>query len=392
MLDPSHQRAILLEHLRPPHGYRLDFAVGTSYSLDLLALLTAPLAFTFFDWEDEDGRPSADPIALLEALRRHADRILLFCQAGAIKIPPPNRPLLAFLEPTVVEVEPPNPGGVFHPKVWVLRFVDPGGAHLYRMLCLSRNLTFDRSWDTLLVLEGNGTSRRNVIKASKPLGDFLDALPDMAIRPLAHQIREAVQDLAHEVRRVRFEVPEPFDPKSLRFHPLGLGGPGTSPIPANTRRLLVVSPFVDAGALSRLARDRRQAVLVSRTEELGRVDREVLDDFIEVLALDPLADPEETDEDAAPSSAGEQASHGEGEAAPPIEVPHGLHAKLFVQDDGWYARIWTGSANATTAAFERNVEFLVELHGLKSKVGIDALLGRADAAKPSGLRILLRNF
>ena len=34
----------------------------------------------------------------------------------------------------------------------------------------------------------------------------------------------------------------------------------------------------------------------------------------------------------------------------------GLHAKLFVMDDGWHARIWTGSANATEAAFQRNVE------------------------------------
>jgi hypothetical protein len=72
MLNPG-DRTLLLESLRPPDGYVLDRAIGTSYSMDLLALLTAPLAFTFFDWEDREGRPTADPLALLEAVRRNAN-------------------------------------------------------------------------------------------------------------------------------------------------------------------------------------------------------------------------------------------------------------------------------------------------------------------------------
>jgi hypothetical protein len=43
MLDP-HDRASLYEALRPPAGYDLDCAVGTSFTLDLEALLTAPTA------------------------------------------------------------------------------------------------------------------------------------------------------------------------------------------------------------------------------------------------------------------------------------------------------------------------------------------------------------
>ena len=129
MLQPSSRR-LLLDGLRPSGGYRLDRAVGTSYTVDLLALLTAPLAFTFFDWEDEKGRPMADPLALLEAVRRHAQRIHLFCQAGRVKVPAPGQTLLAYLEDSVFEVEAPHKGGVFHPKVWLLRYVatDDGGA------------------------------------------------------------------------------------------------------------------------------------------------------------------------------------------------------------------------------------------------------------------------
>jgi len=103
MLDPR-DRKLLLESLRPPDGFHFDQAIGTSYSLDLLALLAAPLAFTFFDWEDQEGRPTADPFALLESVRRHADRIHLFCQAGEIKLPPPTQRLVAYLEKSVIPV------------------------------------------------------------------------------------------------------------------------------------------------------------------------------------------------------------------------------------------------------------------------------------------------
>lgn len=94
MLEPQSRRH-LLEALRPPPGYALDCAIGTTFSLDLLTMLTAPLAFTLFDWEDEEGQPTADPLALLEAVRRYAGRISVFCQAGQIVIPKGNQPLLS---------------------------------------------------------------------------------------------------------------------------------------------------------------------------------------------------------------------------------------------------------------------------------------------------------
>jgi len=72
-------RTLLLESLRPPPGFRLDAAVSTTYSLDLMALLVAPLAFTFFDWEGDDGQPTKDPNALLARTREVAAPLLYFC-------------------------------------------------------------------------------------------------------------------------------------------------------------------------------------------------------------------------------------------------------------------------------------------------------------------------
>ena len=103
MLDP-YDRMHLMEILRPPEGYSLDFAIGTTFSLDLLALMTAPVAFTLFDAGNNSGRP--DILALLESLRRYAGRICILCHAGRIRIPEPkdyDHPLYSFLEGSVFQ-------------------------------------------------------------------------------------------------------------------------------------------------------------------------------------------------------------------------------------------------------------------------------------------------
>lgn len=86
MLEPQ-KRRLLMEALRPPGGYSLSCAVATTFSLDLLALITAPLAFALYDQEDGDGRPVLDPLRLLDSLREYADRIAIFCQAGQTSVP-----------------------------------------------------------------------------------------------------------------------------------------------------------------------------------------------------------------------------------------------------------------------------------------------------------------
>ena len=68
----------------------------------------------------------------------------------------------------------------------------------------------------------------------------------------------------------------------------------------------------------------------------------------------------------------------------------GLHAKTYVADAGWRGRVWTGSANATDAAYGGNVEFLVELSGRKRDCGVDAAIG--DHKGRLGLRNILEPY
>ena len=148
MLEP-HGRTLLFDILKPPEGHTLDQAIATTYTLDLLALLTAPVAFSLFDVDDHRDLLNQESLTLLESLRRYADKLTVFCHAGMISLPKAKFPQFEFLEGSVIQCLPPRAGAAFHPKVWVLRFVNTSRPGItYRMACLSRNLTFDRCWDT----------------------------------------------------------------------------------------------------------------------------------------------------------------------------------------------------------------------------------------------------
>ena len=358
MLRPD-ERAHLLELLRPPAGCLLDLAVGTTFSLDLISALMLPLSFAFFDWEQADGELVADPLALLEALRRYGDRFTIFCQSGQIRLPPKYPPLVTFLEPCIYDVQPPDAAGVFHPKVWALRFVTEDGAVRYRVLCLSRNLTFDRCWDTVVALDGELVERSNAIAANHPLADFIAALPGLAAHPLVPKRRQGVAKIADELRRVRFTWPEGFDERQCRFWVAGLDGRTVTPFGAQRGKTLIVSPFISNPVVSDFLEHSEETHLVSRQEALQELSQEILQHCksVQFLAPDLV---QGSDDDAA--TVGRE------------EVLDGLHAKLFVIDQGWNASVFSGSFNATVHALEHNVEFMVELVGKKSRFGVDQFL------------------
>jgi hypothetical protein len=357
-----HDRRLLLESLQPPEGCTFDAAIATTFTLDLLTLLTAPMAFCLFDWEDEEGRPVLDPVAVLEALRRTASRMTVFTQEGRIAVPARQHLLFSYLEDSVVEVRAPRPGGVFHPKTWCLRYTGDEQDIRYRVLCSSRNLTADRSWDTLLVLDGQLADRRQAFAANHPIADFVRALPGMATQAVSQAVKDRVEVFQDELRRVKFELPEGFD--EYRFWPLGLTGPRRSPFNGSSRRRLIVSPFLSDAALEKLTEDGEDHILVSRLDQLSAIREETVRRFGRVFVLSPRAETADAEDES-------------GSLA-------GLHAKLVIGDDGWNASVWTGSANATEAALNLNVEFLVELRGRRKDFGVEAAM--------EGLGPLLQEF
>lgn len=378
----ARERTLLLESLRPPAGYHLRRAVGTSYTLDLIALLTAPLAFTFFDAHDGDGVPVADPVALLEALRRHARNVTLFCQAGAIAVPSQEQTLLAYLEGSVVEVQPPRADGIFHPKLWVLAFEAEEGPAMYRVLCLSRNLTFARSWDTCLSLEGPLRQRQRGYSRNRPLAELLRELPRLTTRSLRADVRRDLERMADEIRRVDFRPPEPFT--DFRVHHMGLRRRRGLPWPPASRSL-VISPYLAGSVVRNFAETHGLEVLVSRPEAFEEVvrssGREALPKTCYVLSPGADLDAREAQDE---ESVGSSLIEDQLELA-------GLHAKLFLFENGREARLFTGSANATAGAFQLNVEVLVELLGKRKNCGIASLVPDDDSQHET-LRSLLKEY
>lgn len=346
----AHTRKLYTDALRPPSGMTFDEGVGLTYSLDLDTLLTVPLQLALFAGE-RPGEDLKDGVAVLEALRRTAERLLVFCQQGRIHVPRGDQVLYGLLESVVVEVSP-KKGGVFHPKVWAFRFVDPEGkrAPSYRLLVLSRNITFDRSWDVCLRLEGEATSRP--IGANAELTRLLDALPGLTRPGLAPGAKDRLHGLSEELRRVDWDLPDGFE--SVRFHALGVGGKQW--MPAQSDALTIVSPFLESRALKRLAKTSlRPTNLVSRQEELDRVaTTNVLSLFDDVYILDEAAETED----------GEEIDESE------IGLV-GLHAKVYLAERQDRTRVALGSANATAAALlgGGNVELIAELEGPSRRVG-----------------------
>ena len=352
------QTALLLDGLKPPPGMEIDAAVGTTFTLDLTALLAVPVAATFAS----DERDGTDSASLLEVVRRYADRTVLFCQAGAISVPPKYRAALTFVEQSVVEVRRPA-GGIFHPKVWVVRF-SGAGSYLHRVLVMSRNLTFDRSWDVIVRLDEEPDAARAMKNSG--IVEFVRALPSLAARELLGIQSDLVADLGNTLAAATLAVPAPFESGS--FAPL-LSRNDRQPFRRNCDHALAISPFLsERAARSFVGTATAWAGVVSRPAALD-ASADAVRHIERVLRLkDAVLDAERTTDDTFDTA------DTDGFGSETTRHLRGLHAKAYVQDHGDRATCWIGSANLTDGAFTTNVEMLVRLTGPVADVGVDAVL------------------
>ncbi|EOC1281799.1 phospholipase D family protein [Cronobacter turicensis] len=359
MLSPD-ARSLYTAALTPPSGMVFDEALATTFSLDPTSLLEAPVHLALMAAEHQAEQ---DALAILESLRRYSGRITVYVQRGRIQLPEIARPnpLFSLLEPMVVEVSAPE-GGVFHPKIWVLRFIDPAQEIvMYRLMVLTRNMTTDRSWDLSLQLEGvMGRKKRAV---NKPLAYLLRLLPGLASRGISEEKTAQAQRLADELYRVEWELPP-------GFHDIAFYLPGIKAfnwMPPESLRMAVISPFCSDEALKTLVQTTQRAeVLISRPETLAALEPKTLEMFVRTRHLDEAAETDDGEEADADNTA--------------VSLVTGLHAKVYIFETQYYS-IYThlvmGSANATNAALRaaKNIELLVELKGRQRDIGgIDQLL------------------
>jgi hypothetical protein len=245
------------------------------------------------------------------------------------------------------------------------------------LLCGTRNLTDDVSWDALVRLDGPAGTRP--LAFNKPLVDLVTALPSFAVRPLPSERLERIEDLAEELRRVDWELPPSIT--ELAFHVSGLRrarGPAPVTNVMSGRRHLVLSPFLDDAGLAAAIADSQDATVVSRAEAFEALAPDSLQGLT-CRVISPMAGLHQPDEhDSTTATASD----------PTTNLLGGLHAKIYIVEAGRRAHMVIGSPNATRAGLANgNVEFAVELVGGRKNLGVDQFIG-PDAA----LAAILENY
>ena len=325
MFDLANDRLSYSDLLRPDAGYTLDFAVGMTYSLDLEALLGVPVSLGLLDEADEGKLHS--PLYVLEAIRKSADKIALFCNAGCIKLPNKIQSVYSLLENSVFQVKLGKTSN-FHPKIWVLKYSQDGCPSYIKLLVMSRNLTFDSSIDISASLKGNiGTEEG---EKNRPLADFL-----LYVSQYAGKKKQEIVDLAGNVLRVAaFEASHPFE--DYDFYPIGIPGYSGNEFPLYGQKtdLFVVSPFLNDSTVRKMANFNGPKVLITRKNSITPA---VMGTFDHVyVTKDVLNDNE-------------------------YGVTQDIHAKIYYTSTRMANYLYLGSANATESAFRKNVECLLRL-------------------------------
>ena len=342
MINAKRNRLDYGKQLAPPAGFELNHAIGTTYSLDLEAILLVPVALFFA--EDMDINPEEVRDDTLEALVEVAKKVTIYHQKGKIKVPEHYNQLMAYWEKGLCPIHLEKYTQSFHPKIWIIRFTEIKGSKvLYRIINTSRNLTFSRDWDLAITTEGFVDT--NVSNQNEGLVDFVSFL---------NQNKKLPNVFLNELSSIQFDTLKGFN--ELLFHPIGIkkknGERYTNPLTSDTYKKdikLIMSPFLDAPTLDTMSRNSSETIVFSSEHELSKLPAETLENITRKYMFSPFIEDAENVMEI--SESGITAMH------------QNLHAKYYIIQR-WGQRSWfIGSANATSPANERNIEFLIELKG-----------------------------
>ena len=418
-LGPANRRNFL-DLLQPPENYRLEWAIGTTFSLDFTALTAAMLAMLNTECEEESF---ASPDAKLLSIVHMRDRLSVFVNRGNISVAglKSTDQLVSLFSPLIHEVKintgSHNDTGSFHPKIWVQKFVPMKNEHTidesdkFRLIVTSRNLTTGKCWELLASLEGTaspkstrrGQKRNHRSQDRKHIQLQVDGLCSFLAK-LAPSIqdddqRRTYQEKVGEISQACFSTADLSGVKQLEFGyqwpktPWSFSTPVSSP--NSLRSGLIISPFLGRECIINLAkrlpsgRDKK-LVLVSTENELAKLYRD--DDLncplnrIEAFSV------------VSGTVNAEQAQEPEGIGASD-ESPTllDLHAKFYHLDTENVSEMWIGSPNASRNAWgEQNAEAALRMEtSFKSGKSIVAFVytGKTTKdAKTTELSSFLRKF
>lgn len=353
--------------LRPFDGYEMDYALGTTYSLSLEALMFIPV--TLFFGEEFNVADKVLTSEMFEALTKVPNHVQLFCQRGKIKKPAFYHNILAFWENSIEQVQLDSYLRSFHPKIWLVRY-KPLKGNLpvrYKFICSSRNLTLCRDWDMAVNMEGNVVKKQQL--ANKPLLAFVEMLNSKAKRNIKPEILKEIMHIAFDLNDEQL---------AYAFHPIGFNNKKHPLLTGDIKQdeLLVISPFLDKTTINAHKSRSKNFQLFSNGCELDRLDKLCLDKVDKLWMFHPLLDqafysePGEVNNDAD----SDKNINGNVEPDDSYNPSMSLHAKLYISQKDDQANWFIGSANCTDPATSRNIEFLTEISFKKGQANINQVL------------------
>lgn len=352
--------------LLPPEGYTLNFAVGTTYSLDLEALTAVCISLGLS--EDTDSTLLQNPVSMLNALQKVSEKLLVFCEAGQIKMPGTPSTLSLLLEKMIVPVALPKTRGInhypaFHPKTWMLQYVNAQGDYHYRFAVLSRNLTFDRSWDISFAMDSSKAAQ--TAQKTLPIMEYLEFLRNQIRTDKvqnARTKRSAIRKLCDALDGVSFTTDSKEFGDDFEIMPLGIGSGGydmnNDSLFCQTQwaadysfhELVVFSPFISDSLIEHWNKPEHSLIgtsrtLITRKTELSKITAAQFNRFRIYTLKDDIVDGEEavSDEDA-------------------DKQKQDIHAKIYLRRKYSDVDLYLGSMNATYSAVNKNVEMMIRLH------------------------------
>ncbi|MBD5358976.1 MAG: hypothetical protein HDR88_18620 [Bacteroides sp.] len=338
-------------------GYELEFAVGTTYSLDAEAFLAIALSFARLgDVSDTDFQ---SPFRLLEGLRQANNRVAIFCNRGGLQPPARMNPLYSMLDKSVFEVADERKGrelANFHPKIWIIkeRSIENHDKRQIKLIVMSRNLTKDTSLDCAVSMTAPLGMRTNadLRRKHQPLQELLLILAEKANLDKKKKIKKLANDFDS---MGAFELEPPYE--DYDFLPIHFGENLNENIDFKEdlpgQKMMIVSPFIDKNLYH------KEDVEDISNPILWMNDYKPLEKKVLITRLDSL-----TPEIMELYSSENREVWVMSQIAETNDIQSmNLHAKMYFS---WGPKaggihLWLGSANATHNAFYRNSEFLLKL-------------------------------
>ncbi len=331
-------------------GYIVDYAVCTTYSLNMPTLLSIPFMIGAMSELTETDMKS--PHLILGKINQASKKFVVFHNGGCISMPPQAQisKIYSLLEQNVVQITLGKKGQGFvnfHPKVWIIKETNKDTEKSrIKVVVMSRNLT--RSTDLDVVCEltaniGKENAEQTIREKHKPLKDFMTWL--LAVTPQDNRyVRKQMSEMCGDIDKL-----ETFDLNNstfgdYEFLPIGIDGykeeKALNAMLEHTGDVLIVSPFVDPSVLKKFTSHSGSSpkTLITRHSS---ITEEILSMFNEGVftVKEVLTDKAEKD------------------------VVVDIHEKVYFlhSHKDHLNRLYVGSTNATSNGFCRNVEFLLGL-------------------------------